>query len=130
MRGSMVLAAVLLTAVTPGCATRPAAPTRPAVVNHVVFFKLSNPAEADALIADCDARAPRIPGVVSYYCGRHVDTGRPTVDGDYDVGFFVGFDSLEAYRTYVDHPDHVWLVQKWRPRWEWIRVHDILDQTP
>lgn len=126
----LALAASLLIAAIAGCATRQATPARPALVNHVVFFKLKNPGDTAELIADCDTRAPRIPGVVSYYCGRHVDIGRPTVDSDYDVGFFVGFNSLEAYRRYVDHPDHVWLVQKWRPRWEWIRVYDILDQTP
>ncbi len=66
---------------------------------------------------------------MSYYCGRHFETGRATVNADYTVGLFVGFDSAEDYEAYVTHPDHVWIVQKWRPRTEILRVHDILDES-
>ncbi len=37
-----------------GCEATPAVPPRPALINHVVFFKLKSPATADELIADCD----------------------------------------------------------------------------
>lgn len=129
------LAAVLIAAVLAagGCAAEHArrGPPRPARINHLAFFKLKNPAEADALIADCDSMLATIPGVVSYYAGKHLDTGRgPRVDGDYDVGFYVGFESEADYARYVDHPAHVAAVEKWRPRWQWIRVHDVLDDTP
>lgn len=105
-------------------------PGRPARINHLAFFKLKNAAEAPELIRDCDAQLAVIPGVVSYYCGTHLDVGRSNVDGNYDVGFFVGFESEEDYRHYVNHPNHVAVVEKWKPRWEWIRVHDVLDETP
>ncbi|MCC6906534.1 MAG: Dabb family protein [Phycisphaerales bacterium] len=105
-------------------------PPRPARINHLAFFKLKNAEEALELIADCDEQLAVIPGVVSYYCGTHLDVGRSNVDGDYDVGFYVGFEDEEAYRTYVNHPSHVALVEKWKPRWEWIRVHDVLDESP
>ncbi len=105
-------------------------PPRPARINHLAFFKLRNPAEAPELIADCDEQLAAIPGVLSYYCGTHLDVGRTNVDGDYDVGFYVGFADEEAYRGYVNHPSHVALVEKWKPRWEWIRVHDVLDESP
>lgn len=105
-------------------------PPRPARINHLAFFKLKNPADADELITDCDSQLAIIPGVESYYCGRHLDVGRGNVDGDYDVGFYVGFENEDDYRSYVNHPNHIALVEKWKPRWEWIRVHDVLDETP
>jgi hypothetical protein len=104
-------------------------PPRPARINHLAFFKLKNPADAPELIADCDRMLATIPGVVSYYAGTHLDTGRgERVDSNYDVGFYVGFENEQAYARYVDHPNHVAAVNKWRPRWEWIRVHDIVDR--
>ncbi len=105
-------------------------PPRPAVINHLAFFKLKDPADAPALIADCDTLLRPIPGVTSYYAGPPIDVGRTSVDGDYDVGFFVGFDTVDDYLAYVEHPDHVRVVQRWGPRLEWLRTHDVLDETP
>lgn len=103
---------------------------RPAEINHVVFFKLKDPADTQALIRACDEMLGTIPDVASYYCGEHVDIGRAGIDSDYDVGFYVGFDDLDAYRAYLDHPAHVEAVNTWRPRWEWIRIYDVRDPTP
>jgi hypothetical protein len=109
-------------------AVSPDMPPRPAVINHFVEFKLHDPADADELIADCDRYLARIPGVVSYFAGRHHDIGRgDRVYSDYHVGFFVGFNSDEDYRVYVDHPDHVMIVQKWLPRLARLRVYDVWD---
>ena len=94
------------------------------------FFKLKNPADADELVRDCDRKLATIRGVVSYYAGKHLDVGRATVDGDYDVGLYVGFMTEADYAEYVEHPAHIEVVRKWRPRWRWIRVHDVLDITP
>ena len=121
---------ILPMALLAGCATTPDHPPRPAAINHVVFFKLKDPMQARELIADCDARLSTIPGVVSYYCGPPIDTGRETVDADYDVGFYVGFASESDYAAYVAHPSHLELVAEWRPRFQSLRVHDILDETP
>lgn len=112
-----------------GCAaTCPA--RRPAAVSHVVFIKLKTPADADALIADCDRLIPAIPGVSAYTCGRHLDVGRANVERDYDAGLYVGFADAGAYRAYLDHANHTALVNAWRPRWEWIRIYDVEDRTP
>ncbi|MFB3431954.1 MAG: Dabb family protein [Phycisphaerales bacterium] len=132
IRRALPVAAVLACAITlTGCASNSAGtlPPRPALINHPVFFTLKDPSQADELIADCNQRLARIPGIVSYYCGRHFETGRDTVDGNYTVGLFVGFDSAEDYEAYVVHPEHVALVQKWRPRADALRVHDILDES-
>ncbi len=103
---------------------------RPARINHMVFFKLKDPADATELISDCDTKMAAIPGSVSYFCGRHLDTGRPEVVQDYDVAFYVGFETEEAYAAYVKDSYHVQAVQKWKPRWEWIKVFDVVDETP
>ncbi len=111
-----------------GCATS-ANPPRPARINHVVFFKLKNPNDATKLIHDCDTKLATIPGVVSYFAGPHMETGRASVDSDYDVGFYVGFMKETAYREYVEHPAHIEVVEKWKPRLEWLLVRDIVDET-
>lgn len=124
-----ILALTLAILLLPGCCCIDHDATRrqPALINHVVFFKLKDPGTAAELIADCDAKMSLIPGVVRYFCGRHLDTGRSTVDSNYDVGFYVAFDSLDVYRAYVEHPDHKALVDKWKPRWEWIKIYDVQD---
>jgi len=112
------------------CSSTEYIPPRPAVINHVVFFKLIDEEDADLLLVDCDRDLASIPGVASYWCGRHGDFGRGTVDDGYDLGLYVGFNSASDYAVYVDHPNHVELVKKWKPRFEWIRVHDIVDESP
>ena len=97
-------------------------------INHVVFIKLDDPGDAGALMDDCDRLLPTIPGVHGYWCGQHGEYGRPTVDGDYDVALYVGFTSGDEYATYVDHDNHVELVQSWKPKFEWIRVHDVVNR--
>lgn len=111
---------------SPGEPALQAAPA-PGRINHVVFFELEDPADADTLIAE-SLKLGEIPGVTACYAGRRLDTGRDTVRQDYDVGFFVAFDSEEAYASYVAHPDHVALVEKWGPRLRALRVYDVLDE--
>jgi hypothetical protein len=129
-----VVVAATLSSLMIGCASNGSqrvAPPRPARINHIAFFKLHHPEHAAELIADCDTHLANIPGVVSYVGGTHLDTGRgAAVDGDYDVGFYVGFMTEEALANYVKHPQHVAMVEKWRPRWQWIRVIDVVDETP
>lgn len=114
-----------------GCAATGRTASRPALINHVVFIKLKDPADAPQAIADCDSRLGNLPMVQSYFCGPHLDTGRgDKVDSDYDVGLYLGFRSEADYTAYVEHPNHVELVTKWQPRWQWIRIEDVLDSTP
>lgn len=98
----------------------------PGLINHVVFFDLQNPEDAEELIQDCYDLLT-IPGATSGYAGTHYDIGRSSVLRDYDVGFFVAFSTEDDYRAYVEHPWHVALVEKWKPRWDSIRVYDIGD---
>ncbi len=131
IHASFLLIVSLLAASLPaGCATSGHVAPRPARINHVVFVKLVDPADAPALIADCDATIRAMPMVKSYWAGMHIDTGRATVDADYDVGAYMGFDSTEDYTAYVVDPRHVDLVARWRDRMQWLRVYDVLDDTP
>ena len=103
-----------------GCATKP-----PVAIEHVVLISLTNHAERDALEADCRKFLAHIPGVEALSVGSPVDTGRPTVDAEYDTGVIVSFASKEAYAAYVIHPDHVALVTAWKPRIAKMRVFDF-----
>ena len=111
-----------------GCASTGVAP-RPATISHIVLIRLDDPTRAAELIADSDRLLATIPGVVSYSAGTHLDTGRANVLGDYDVGLYIGYDSTADYAGYVEHPQHVELVQKWRTEAE-IVVRDFVDPTP
>jgi hypothetical protein len=97
-------------------------------INHVVFFDLKDPADADRLIEDCRRLLGGIPGVTGLFCGRHFESGRESVLSDYDVGLYVGLDSPDAYAAYLTHPDHLSLVEAWGPRFESYRVYDIEDR--
>ncbi|MCA9294973.1 MAG: Dabb family protein [Phycisphaerales bacterium] len=99
----------------------------PGVVHHPVFFTLNDPADRAALIADCDALLPVIPGVTAYACGVHHESGRSTVDSNYDVGLYIAFDSPASYASYVTHPNHVTLVERWKPHLKSLHVYDIIS---
>ena len=111
------------------CRTGDQKPSCTGRINHVVLMKLKDPTQAPALMDDCRGRLETIPSVQGAFTGQHGDFGRTGVDDVYDVGFFVSFDTKEQYMEYLQHPDHIGLVEEWRPRFEWIRIHDIVDET-
>jgi hypothetical protein len=124
MKRTVLLIATTLLIV--GCGSQKTNSFQQAAINHIVLFGLQDSVDIGELIGDCDAKLSTIEGSVSYWCGVAGDFDRSHVDSDYDVCLYVGFESDEAYRFYLDHPDHVSLVQKWRSRWRWIRVHDVV----
>jgi hypothetical protein len=140
MRNGSSLALLVSALVMAGCASVSVSQTRtdsgadragavrPVLIHHVVLFRLKDPVDASALIADCDRLIAAIPVVASYGCGRHHEVGRPNIEDDYDVALLIGFSNDEDYATYVAHPSHVELVESWRPRLRWLRVYDVLDE--
>jgi hypothetical protein len=102
---------------------------RTALIGHIVFVNLSDPNDYDALLADSDTMLATIPSVQTYAAGQHLDTGRATVLGDYDLAIYLGFESVEDLSAYVDHPQHIAFVTKWKPRFESLRVYDMHDPT-
>ncbi len=124
----LICASLLVT--LPGCGYKTINPRwnppAPGMINHVVFIDLQDSADADELIADCYVLL-RITHPTSGYAGRHYDIGRTNVLSDYDVGFFIAFDSEESYWNYLENPAHVALVEKWKPRWDSILIYDVGD---
>ena len=128
MLPSLLLAAWagIVFAVSGGCAGPGGAMRAP--LQHVVLIKLRDSRQAEALLADTRRRLSAVPAVSELWAGRPFDVGRGGVDLDWDVGVIVSFADRAAYEAYLSHPEHIALVEAWQPRWEWIRVADLLDQ--
>ena len=94
-------------------------------VQHVVFVTLANPSDAAAMKADSDAVFPKIPGVLNYACGPHIDVGRKNVRQDYTLGVLVEFATVDAYRAFQANPEHVALIKKWKPKWSKSEMFDF-----
>ncbi len=123
-----VLLLIALLTGAAGCAGNTPTGRRPARIGHMVFIKLNDPAERAALIEDCDAMLSTIKGVTAYSAGRRLDVGRETME--YDVGLYIGFETEADYAAYVEDEAHRGLVEAWKPRMAWLRVYDLLDETP
>jgi hypothetical protein len=102
---------------------------RPVAVQHVVLLKLKDSARADAMVKDTGETLSRIPGIVSFHCGRPLDTARAEVTSDYDVGVVIAFDGVQSLKAYPDHPVHRALLDRWRPEVASIRIFDVGDGT-
>ena len=110
-----------------GCEGDPAASKRAhqALLQHVVLVSLQDPSDAASLEADCNRLLPPIESVRTWWIGTPVETGRAAVDGEYEVGLCVGFDSLEGLADYQSDPRHLELVDLWRPRATRFRIFDV-----
>ena len=97
----------------------------PGQINHVVLFELERPEDAAELQRDCESMLKPLPQVSYYACGAHVEVGRPTVNGDYTLGLIVSFDDRRSYDEYLVAPEHVGLVEKWKPRFTKLTIYDI-----
>ena len=120
-----------------GCASTPEAQSLArkadldtAPITHVVLVQLKDPTRTAELIADCDQVLPAIKGVSGYSCGIPLVTGRTNVTGDYDVGIYVGFRTDADYRSYVDDPRHLAMVDRWRDGWKAVRIFDVISGMP
>jgi hypothetical protein len=99
-------------------------------ITHLVLVQLKDPSRLAELVADCDRVLPAIEGVAGYSCGVPLDMGRSNVSGDYDVGIYVGFRDADSYRSYVDDPRHLELVERWRDGWKGVRIFDVIEGIP
>lgn len=108
----------------------PAPSTRPAPILHVVFVRLKDPLDvADAARESLEAVA-QMPFVTTAFAGLPLETGREEVVRDYDFCFTLGFQTREDLRAYEVHSAHTALLDRWRDRIEWIRIHDSQDVRP
>ncbi len=124
------LCAAACTTLLAACVSNPIVPVRTARINHIVFVKLNDPGQASALVADANATLGRLPSLINYSAGPHFDMGRAEVLYDYDVAMTMGFQTPEAYRAYINNPEHQAFVDRWRPLCEWIQIRDMIDETP
>lgn len=124
-KGLFLTTMVALTTALLGCVTSHP-PFDPGTINHVVLITLEDPADAEALQTDCDRMLATIPSVTVYACGRHVETGRSSaVNTDYSLGLLVSFEDMKGYQTYLDHPSHLRLLEKWKSRFSDLTIYDI-----
>ena len=98
-------------------------------ISHVVFFDLLDGTDEEAFIRECRSLLGPIPGVTSLSVGRHLETGRDIVMRDYDVGVAIGLESADAYSSYLTHPKHLALIERWGPNIASYRVYDI-EEAP
>lgn len=112
-----------------GCTPTQHRAPRTALIGHIVFVELHDPADYEAILADSDAMLATIPSVKTYAAGQHIDTGRDTIINDYDLAIYLGFESTQGLAGYVDHEQHIAYVQKWKPKLKALRVYDMHDPT-
>lgn len=90
------------------------------MIRHTVTFRLKHAAGSQAEVSFLQAARGlgEIPGVRNFERMRQIGT-----KNEYDFGFSMIFDSMEAYEAYSAHPDHVAFVQtRWIPE-----VSDFLE---
>lgn len=109
------------------CATPPKSEPLAADGNlaHAVYFDLTDPSDAEALMRDCRAVLPSIPGVRALEVGTRCPEFRtPRNDQTFDVMLLVVFDDRAAHDGYQLHPQHRELVQSWTPKLTGLEVFD------
>ena len=82
--------------------------------HHVVTFQFKpgvSDADAKILAQELTQFANTVPGLISYGCGQ--DLGLR--DNSEDFAVAAVFDTKEALRTYLEHPDHHAIVAKYGP---------------
>ncbi len=99
----------------------------PALIGHIVFVELADPSDFHRILHDADWMLGTIPTVSTFAAGKHLDTGRSTVRGDYDLAIYLGFENEADLNVYVAHLAHIDFVNKWKPRLKALRVYDMLD---
>jgi hypothetical protein len=112
-----------LAAMLSACASTPG----PASLAHDVYIKLKEPSNAavQELTRDC-RELERVPGVMRIAAGRRATTiKRSYNDEAFDVGLHVVFDNDDAFESYLVHPLHKALLEKWGAKIASIRVFDF-----
>jgi len=104
-----------------------AAPARMGPILHVVLVRLKDPLDTAACADATLAMVDQIPSITGAFVGLHLETGRDTVQGDYDVCLTMSFESREGLDAYIEHPAHLAILEQWGPRIEWIRIHDARE---
>ena len=98
----------------------------PEGVAHVVLFELQDPERTGELVSALEDLVAVTPGVVDARVGPRADVNvrEGLTDVDFDVLFWIHFDSPMAYDAYEISPPHVELVERFTPLLSGVRVFD------
>lgn len=80
------------------------------MIRHVALFTFTDtadPADIERLADALTALTRTIPEIASFSCGA--DLG--VTEGSCDFALVADFRSLDDYRTYADHPDHLAVIR-------------------
>jgi hypothetical protein len=77
------------------------------------------------MVQDMKVAFESIPTLAGWKAGSKVDSGRSQVQTWYTIGVVTEFDSVEDYKAYLEHPRHMALVEKWKPRWKRSEMFDF-----
>ena len=81
------------------------------MIDHLVFLAVredASPEDIEDLISSIRGLEEAVPGVVDLTVGENF-SGR---SGGYTHGLFVRFESREDLQRYMEHPDHLAVVEK------------------
>ncbi len=117
---------ILLAALSllPACTHLPVASD----VNHIVLLWLKPDVTAAKTeeIIQLTRQLAHIEGVEQLQVGRSIPSNRKIVDGSFDIGIYMRFDSRDDMNSYLNHPRHVALVNDHiRPNISKIVVYDF-----
>lgn len=103
--------------------------SRGAIV-HCAFFWFTDTAtkaDIEAMIRGGRETLAALP------CVKRCDIGPPLVqergapvDSSYHVGCVMEFADAAAYKTYLEHPEHLKLIGKHKPLWQKVVVYDFV----
>ncbi len=98
-----------------------------AVLQHTVYFYLNDN------ISDADKQSfenglQQLLSIESVYrseMGKTAATpSRPVTDHEFDYSIFAWFKSMNDYKVYADHPDHLEFIKKYELLWKDVKVYD------
>ena len=81
------------------------------MIDHLVLFTVSDDASAedvDDLISSLAALKDSVPGVVDLSVGENFSERA----GGYTHGLFARFEDSDGLKGYLEHPDHIAVVEK------------------
>jgi hypothetical protein len=81
------------------------------MIDHLVFLAVredASPEDIEDLISSIRGLEEAVPGVVDLTVGENFSAR----SGGYTHGIFVRFESREGLQGYMEHPDHLAVVEK------------------
>lgn len=98
-----------------------------AVLQHTVYFYLID-SLSDADKQSFENGLQQLPSIKSVYrseMGKTAATpSRPVTDHEFNYSISAWFKSMEDYKIYADHPEHLDFIKKYELFWKDVKVFD------